>query len=411
MDVIYERCCGLDVHKKTVVACVVVPDEQKGSVSKEIRTFSSMTDDLLKLSDWLLENRVKQVALESTGVYWKPVWNLLEGNFELFLFNPQHIKTVPGRKSDVKDCEWIADLLRHGLLRASFVPDRAQRELRELTRYRTALIQERSAEVSRLQKTLEGANIKLGVVASDIMGRSGRDILEHLLMGQTDSKELAELARGRLRDKIVPLQRALAGCFAAHQRFLVAEQLAHIDSLDGSLERLSAEVAERMRPFLDELERLETIPGISRRTAELLIAEIGIDMSRFADAEHLASWAGMVPGNQESAGKRKGSRIRRGSPWLRSALVEAANGASHTKSGYLSAQFHRLAARRGHKKAIVALGHTILVIAYHILKEHETYQELGGNYFDERNKQRVKHRLIDRLEKLGYKVSLQPVAA
>lgn len=336
MDVVYTRCCGIDIHKKIAVACVIV-SRTKGPASKEIRTFGTMTDDLLALADWLAAEGVTHVAMESTGVYWKAPFNLLEGQFEVLLANAQHIKTVPGRKTDVKDAEWIADLLRHGLLRASFVPDRPQRELRELTRYRTALVRERASEANRLQKTLEGANIKLGDVATNVLGRSAREMLEGLVAGRADPGTLAQFARGRMREKIPQLERALAGHFAAHQRFMVAQQLAHIDYLDDAIQHVSAEVAQRLAPFEPILERLDGIPGVGRRTAEILLAEIGTDMSRFPSAGHLASWAGMCPGHHESAGKQHIGKTRKGNPWLRSALIEAAAAAGKTKDTYLAA--------------------------------------------------------------------------
>lgn len=410
MEVVYQRCCGLDVHKRTVVACLLTPGEG-GKSRKEIRTFATMTDELLKLSDWLSSAGCTHVAMESTGVYWKPIWNILEGVFELLLVNAQHIKTVPGRKTDVRDCEWIAELLQHGLLKGSFVPDREQRELRELTRYRTSLVRERSAEVNRLQKTLEGANIKLASVATDIMGKSGRQMLEALVAGSTGAEAIADLAKGRLREKIPQLERALVGRFGAHQRFMIAQQLAHIDFLDETIERLNAEIKERMRPFEEELSRLEDIPGVGRRTAEIIVAEIGVDMGRFPTDSHIASWAGMCPGNNESAGKHHSGKTRKGNPWLRVALVEAAQAAGRSKNTYLAAQYHRLAARRGKKKAAVAVGHSILVVAYHLIKYKTTFHDLGGRYFDERDRQAVQRRLVHRLEGLGYKVSLEPVAA
>ena len=411
MDVVYERCCGLDIHKRTVVACLVVPGPD-GRPRKEVRTFGTMTEDLLALGDWLAAAGCTHVAMESTGVLWKPIYNLLEGAFELLLANARHIKQVPGRKTDVRDCEWLADLLRHGLLPASFVPDRPHRELRELTRYRTALIRERTAEVNRLQKTLEGANIKLAAVASDVLGVSGRQMLEALVAGTTDAVALAHLARGRLREKLPELERALAGRFGAHQRFLVAAQLAHLDFLDTAIERVSAEIRERLRPCAAALELLDTIPGVGRRTAEVLVAELGPDLRRFPTARHLASWAGMCPGNHESAGKRKSGKTRKGSPWLRVALTEAAHAAARTKQAtYLTAQYRRLAARRGKQRAIVAVGHTILVIVYHLLTEGVPYRDLGGEYFDERDRQALARRLINRLHGLGYKISLEPSAA
>jgi transposase len=409
MDVLYERCCGLDIHKRTVVACLVMPGPD-GKPVKEVRSFGTMTDELLQLADWLLAAGCTHVAMESTGVYWKPIWNLLEAQFELLLVNARHVKAVPGRKTDAKDCEWLADLLRHGLLHGSFVPDRPQRELRELTRYRTSLVQERSAEVNRLQKTLEGANIKLGDVATDIMGLSSRQMLMALVAGETDAAAMAQLAHGRLRDKLPELERALSGRVGPHQRFLLAQQLAHIDFLDAAIAEVSAQITERLRPFEEELQRLVTIPGIGRRTAEVLLAEIGTEMHRFPTPAHLASWAGMCPGNDESAGKRRSGKTRKGSPWLRSTLIEAARAAGRSKHTYLSAQYHRLAARRGTKRAAVAVGHTILVIVYHLLSEDDVYCDLGDRYFDERDGQAVERRLVARLEGLGYTVSFQPAA-
>jgi transposase len=409
MEVIYQRCCGLDIHKKTVVACRLV--WRDGEPEKEIRTFGTMTRDLLELSDWLQRYEVRHVAMESTGVFWKPIWNLLEGNFELLLTNAQHIKRVPGRKTDVKDCEWIAQLLQHGLLQGSYVPDRGQRELRELTRYRTSLMRDRAREVNRLQKVLEGANIKLSAVASDIMGRSSRDILQALVQGTTDPETLAQLARGILRKKIPQLEQALLGSFSAHQSFLIAEQLAHLDYFDESIQRVSQEIDERMRSFAEELARLDEIPGISRRAAEVLIAELGVDMDRFPSYKHVAAWAGMCPGNYESGGKRRSGRVRKGNPWLRSVLIQAAQSVGRMKGNYLGAQFRRLASRRGNKKAAVAVGHSILVIAYHLLKKEVSYQELGSNYFDDHDRQAVERRSVRRLEALGYKVTLESLAS
>ena len=407
MNIVYERCAGLDVHKRSVTACASTPDA-KGQRHKERESFSTMTADVLRLRQWLKARNVTHVAMESTGVYWQPIYSLLEGHFELLLVNAQHIKAVPGRKSDVKDAEWLADLLQHGLLRPSFVPAPWQREVRELTRYRTSLIEERCRTVNRLQKILEGANIKLASVASDVMGVSARSMLEALLQGEADPSTLAELARGRMRSKRDLLAQALQGRFTAHHRFLIQEQLAHIDSVDETIAHLSQEIAERLRPFEAQLKRLETIPGIKRRLAEVILAEIGADMRRFPSARHLASWAGMCPGNHESAGKRLSGRTRKGSPWLRTALVEAAHAAIHTKDCYLSAQYHRLVVRRGGKKATIAVGHTLLVIVYHVLAEEKDYKELGGNYFDEWDRQAVQKRLVRRLEKLGYEVTLTP---
>jgi transposase len=411
MQVVYERCCGLDIHKRSVVACLIVPGSD-GQPTKQVKSFGTMTDDLLQLSDWLLHTRVTHVAMESTGVLWKPIYNLLEGSFELLLVNPAHIKAVPGRKTDVRDCEWIADLLRHGLLAGSFVPDQEQRELRELTRYRTQLIRERASEVNRMHKTLEGANIKLSSVATDIMGVSGRQMLSALMEGQTDTELMAQLAKGRMREKIPQLQAALKGRFGPHQRFMLAQQLAHIDFLDASIEELNREIEERMRPFQEEVDLLMTIRGVGLRTAEVLIAEIGVDMERFPTSKHLASWAGMCPGNHESAGKRKSGKTRKGNVWLRTALVEAAQAAGRCKGsrdGYLSAQYRRISRSGGPNKAAVAVGHSILVIGYEMLKHRTPYNDLGAGYFDERDRQTKERRLIHGLERLGYKVSLEPL--
>ena len=423
MEVLHPRCCGLDVHQKSVTACVLVSGPGERQPRQEVRTFPTMTGGLLALADWLASHAVTHVALESTGVYWKPVWNVLEGAFELLLVNAHHVKQVPGRKTDVKDAAWLAELLRHGLLRPSFVPPPAQRELRELTRLRTARVRARSAELNRLHKTLEAANIKLGAVATDLQGVSCREMLAALVAGETDPAALAELARGRLRAKLPALEEALAGRFGAHQRFLVAEHLVTLDELEAGIERLGAEIAARVSPAVDPTDegaegltddpvaRLDTIPGVGRRVAEAILAEIGTDLSRFPTAGHLASWAGLCPGQDESAGKRRSGKTRKGSPWLRTLLVEAAQAAARTKDTALSARYHRLAARRGHKKAIVALAHTLLVIVYHLLTEGTVYRELGGNYYDERDRRTVERRLVQRLERLGHHVTLSPAAA
>lgn len=403
MEVVYQRCCGLDIHKRTVVACLLTPGPD-GRPHKLTRTFGTLTDELLTLGDWLADAGCTHVAMESTGVYWKPIYNLLADRFQLILANAHHIKALPGRKTDVKDCEWIADLLRHGLVPASFVPDQDQRELRELTRYRTSLVQERAAEVNRLQKTLEGANIKLSSVASDVLGASGRAMLAALVSGETDAAKLAGLARGALQQKTADLQRALTGRVGAHQRFLLGEQLQHIDALAASIERVSTEIAERLRPFEQALEHLDTIPGVGRRTAEVLVAEIGLDMDRFPTAAHLASWAGMCPGNNESAGKRRSGRTRKANPWLRSALVEAAHAARHATRTDLAAQYGRLAARRGAKKAAVAVGHSILVSAYCILRRQQPYQDPRQRPAEADVAKRREQRLVERLRGLGYTI-------
>jgi len=405
VQVIFERCCGLDVHKRTITACRL---RWLGSEwQKEIRQFGTMTKDLLALLDWLVNEGCTQVAMESTGVYWKPVYNILEGQFELLVVNAQHLKAVPGRKTDVRDAEWIAELLAHGLLRGSFVPPPSVRELRELTRYRTSLVRDRARTVNRLQKVLEAANIKLASVVSDIDGVSARLMLEGLVAGQRDTEQLASLAKGRLKEKHAQLVEALSCRLQPHQSFLIAEHLAQIDYLEGAIERLSHQIEEKLRPFEQPIGWLDTIPGVNRRTAEVLWAETGGDMNRFASARHLASWAGMCPGNHESAGKRLSGRTRKGSPWLRHCLVEAAHGAAHTKNKYLSSQYHRLAARRGKKKALLAVGHSILVIAYHLLSRKQAYSDLGANYFDERDRQAVTRRCVNRLQKLGYQISLE----
>jgi transposase len=421
MDVVHSHCAALDVHLKTIAACRVVPGAH-GKATKEIRTFGTMTDDLLRLADWRTAEGITHVAMESTGVYWKPVYNVLEGSFELLLVNAQHIKNVAGRKSDVKDCEWLADLLRHGLVKASFVPDRDLRELREWTRYRTTRVRERVAEVNRVQKTLEGANIKLAIVASNVLGVSARQMLEALVDGETDAAVLAQLAKTRMRAKIPLLERALSGRFGKHQQFLVARQLAHIDDLDGLIEEISAEVVQRCatlsvevvvetgaarRPFEEAVKFLDTIPGVGLRIAETIVAEIGIAMDRFPSAKHLASWAGLVPGLRVSGGKRLSNKTHKGARWLRTALVEAAQAAARKKGTYLSAQYHRLAGRRGKKKALVAVAHTILGIAYYLIKHGVAYEELGAGYFDERDRDMVERRLVQRLEQMGNKVTIE----
>jgi transposase len=403
MGPVYERCCGLDVHKKTVVACV------RTLGHAETRTFGTMTRDVLALADWLTACGVTHVAMESTGVYWKPIYNILEGNFSLLVVNAQHLKAVPGRKTDVKDAEWLSQLLQHGLVRGSFIPDREQRDLRDLTRHRTSLVRDRARVVQRIQKVLEDTNLKLASVATDIVGLSARAMLERLLSGERDPAVLAGLAKGRLRQKRQDLETALEGVLRPHHRFLLAELLAQLDYLEEATGSASKKIEECTAPFQEEIDRLDTIPGINRTQAETLLAEVGADVSRFPTASHLASWAGLCPGNDESAGKHRSGKIRKGSPWLRTTLVEAAHGAARTRNTYLEAQYRRLAARRGKKKALVAIAHSLLVIVYHVLTNKEPYLDLGSNYFDQRDRLRVEKRLSRRLERLGYKVTLEPM--
>jgi transposase len=404
MQIINERCCGLDVHKKSITACIITPKR------KEIRTFGTMTGDLLELVDWLRQNGCTIVAMESTGVYWKPIYNLLElEGIEALVVNAQHIKAVPGRKTDVKDAEWIARLLKHGLLRGSHIPSREQRELRELIRYRRSLIEEKSREMNRIQKVLEGANIKLASVATNILGVSSRAMIEALIQGEEDPEQLASLARGSLKRKNEQLKQALHGLIGKHQKMILASQLRHIDFLDEQIEQLSQEIQERMRPFEEDLELLDTIPGVGRRIAEQLLAEIGTDMNRYPSAAHLCSWAGMAPGNHESAGKKKPTRTRRGNPSLRTTLVEAARAAARTKNSYLSSRYRRIAARKGANRACIAIGRTILSIAYYMLKRRQAYIELGADYFEQRKRNYVMRQSIRKLETLGFLVTLEAV--
>jgi transposase len=409
MDVVNSCCAGLDVHKKTVTATVIVVGSE-GELIQETRTFSTLTCELLGLSDWLSGKGVTHVAMESTGEYWKPVYNILEGAFELLLVNAQHVKAVPGRKTDVKDAEWLAQLLRHGLVRPSFVPPPCQRALRELVRTRITFVRERATLVNRVQKVLESANIKLGDVASDVMGVSGKAMLAALIEGKATPEEMADLSRGQLRDKQEELAKALEGRVQAHHRFILKELLCQIGNLDDTVERFDKEIEERCREFAKDVDNLDTIPGVNRATAEVILAEIGTDMSRFPSAHHLASWAGVAPGNNESAGKRQSGKTRKGNKVLRATLNQAAHAAARTKNTYLSAQYHRLAARRGRKKAIMAVAHSILVAAYHIIKDKEPYKDLGGNFFDKLNSVATAKRLVKRLRALGYAVFVAPPA-
>jgi transposase len=411
MDRLIERCAGLDVHKASVTATVRVVGEQ-GARQIQTRTFRTTTAGLVLLRDWLASFGVTVVGMESTGVYWKPVYYLLEDEFDCWLLNAQHLKNVPGRKTDVADSAWICQLVEHGLVRPSFVPPRPIRELRDLTRYRKALIQERTREAQRLHKVLEDAGVKLACVASNTLGVSGRAMLEALVGGTHDPQVLADLARGRLRAKLPALREALEGRFGAHHGLLVSEMLARIDQLDGAIDRLSGEVARVTAPLSPLLALLMTIPGVSRRTAEVIVAEIGPDMGRFRTAGHLASWAGICPGNNESAGRHGSGRTRKGSKWLRTVLVEAAQAAARTKGTYLASQYARIRGRRGPKKAAVAVAHSILVIAWHLLVRQEAYTDLGADYFVQRqSSQAYQRRLVHQLERMGHKVTLEPADA
>ena len=406
-QVMYQRCCGLDIGKREVVCCLLTPGGKQGQVVREFRKFGTTTFELYALRDWLAAAQCEHAAMESTGSYWKPIWNVLEGQVGLTLVNPSHMKAVPGRKTDVKDAEWIADLCRHGLLAPSYVPDRDQRELRELTRYRRSMIEERAREAQRLQKVLEGANIKLGSVASDVLGVSGRDMLMHLGNGVDDPEQLADLARGRLQEKRPELVEALTGFVQAHQRFLLGEQLDHIVYLDQKIARLDEEVGRRMEPVKQVLERLDTITGIAIRGAQDIIAEIGPDVSHFPSDAHLSSWGGLTPGQNESAGKRKPARTRPGNRHLRRAMVEAARAAARSKETFLHAQYARFRRHMKGNKALVALAHSMLVIIYHMLEDGVEYRDRGPHYYVDRDRAAVERAAVRNLQSLGYVVTLQ----
>lgn len=410
MQVVHERCCGLDVHKKTVTACVLLTDE-KGRVQKSVRTFCTLTADLLALGDWLESLGVTHLAMESTGVYWRPVFNILEEGREVTLVNAQHIKAVPGRKTDVRDSEWIADLLRHGLLRPSFIPPAPIRALRELTRYRKTLVRERSQEVNRLHKVLEGANIKLGMVVTDVLGVSARRMLDAMLGGERDPEVLADLARASLRGKLPALRLALEGRVDRHHLLLIERILAHIDFIEESVWRVQ-EVDRCLIPMGEAVELLQTIPGVGQVAAATIVAEIGTDMSRFPSSKHLASWAGVCPGNRESAGKRLSGKPTGGDPWLKAALGEVAWAVARNKApNYLTEQYKRIARRRGKYKAAVAVAHSVLVIAYHVLNTGQPYRELGADYFNRLDTERIERHHVNRLKALGYEVELTPKVA
>lgn len=408
MDVIYRCCAGLDVHKQTV-ECAVRRMEPDARVQVEIGQFGTMTDDLLEMVEWLKAQGVTHVAMESTGVFWKPIYNILEGHFTVLLVNARHVQQVPGRKTDVRDCQWLAQLLQHGLLKGSFIPPRWQRDLRDLTRERTQLADEQTRVANRIHKVLEDANIKLGSVATDILGVSGRDILERLIAGEQDTGKLAERARGKLRSKIPELRRALRGHLSEHHRFELRLQLDHLQRLEKLIERLNQRIAELCQPYRPQIEQLDQIPGIDQAGAESIVAEVGVDMEVFPTEGHLCSWAGICSGNNESAGKRRSGRIPKGNRWLRRTLVLAAQSASHAKDSFLASRFRRLAARRGKKRACVAVAHSILKIVYHLLKHGCPYRDLGGSYFDRLDPEHLTRYLVRRLERLGHKVTLEPV--
>jgi transposase len=402
-----ERCAALDVHKRSVSVCARIVTAE-GELQELVAEFSTMAADLLALRDWLRELGVTDVAMEATGVYWKPVYYALEDEFRLLLVNARHVKNVPGRKTDTNDAQWLCQLLECGLLRASFVPPKPIRALRDLTRYRKSLIRERAREANRLQKVLEDAGIKLASVATDVLGVSGRLMLEALLSGSRDPGVLADLAKGRLRSKLPELQRALAGNFQPHHALIVSQILAHLDYLDETIGTLTEEVDRRLAPFAHKATNLCTTPGVAARSSQVILAELGPDMSRFASDRHAASWAAICSGNDESAGKRRSGKTRKGNPYLREALIECASAAARTKDTYLRAQYEQIKRRRGHKKAIVAVAHSILIAAYHILKHDVPYKELGGDYLARRvDPERITKRLIAQLERLGHTVSLQ----
>jgi transposase len=406
MDVIVERPGALDVHKAQVTACVRVPDAQ-GARVQHLAEFKTTVRGLLALRDWLKAHRVTQVTMEATGCYWKPIWHVLEDDFELLLVNARHVKQVPGRKTDVKDAEWLCRLAEAGLLRSSFVPPKPIRTLRNLTRYRKAQIAERQREANRLHKILEDTGIKLDCVATDILGKSGRAMLDALCRGTTNPEVLADLAVGKLRKKLPALGEALEGRFSSEHALVVSAILAHIDFLDGQIDRLSDAIGEQIVPFEKAVELLCTIPGVKQRTAEVIIAEIGTDMSVFPTAGHLVSWAGLCPGHDESAGKRRSGRTRKGSKWLRIALLESALAATHSKDSYLAAQYRRLKARRGHGRASIAVCHSILAAAWHMLQTGEVYCDAGGDYFTRLDPERQTRRLVRQLEALGHHVNLE----
>lgn len=411
MDKVYQRCAGLDVHKRTVAACARWVDDG-GRIRQEVETFGTMTSDLVALSDWLTERRITVVAMESTGVYWKPIFNILEGQFDVMLVNAQHIKQVPGRKTDVADCQWIAQLLQHGLLRRSFVPNQPQRQLRDLTRQRAQLVSDKTRVVNRLQKVLEDANVKLASVATDPLGASGRDMIRALIEGCTDTATMADMARFRMRKKIPQLREALRGHVTDHHRFMLQSLMEQLEHLEQQITTFNERIDQVLDPFERRcVERLRTIDGIETRSAQNILAEIGTDMSRFPSAGHLASWAGLCPGNHESAGKRRKGTTTHGNRWLRTTLTQCAWAASRKKDRYLAAQYRRLARRRGRKRAAIAVAHSLLGIIYQVIHADEDYRDLGADHFDRLRPERLTRSLVRRLEQLGHNVILQSPAA
>lgn len=413
MQVVHERCAGLDVHKKTVVACRIYPDEgNRRKWRKEIVTFGTMTHELRRLKSWLAEVGVTHVAIESTGVYWKPVYNVLESTVDVMLVNARHVKYVPGRKTDVKDAQWLGELLQHGLLKASYIPERTQRDLRDLTRYRQQVTQERTREANRIHKILEDANIKLSSVATSVMGASGVAMMQAMIEGEEDATVLADLAKGVLRKKMEQLIKALDGFVTDHHRLLLKLHFRHLDLLQEQLDLLDEAIADTLTKLEanEAVGRLQTIPGVGYQVAVTIVAEFGLDMSRFPNSAHASSWAGLAPGRNESGGKTHSSRITKGNKYLKVALVQAAHGLGRTKGNYLNALYRRLSSRRGRKRAAIATARSVLVIAYHMLKNGTEYQDLGSDYFDKRDEQRTQKRLIKRLESMGLEVTITPVA-
>ena len=405
MEIIYTTCCGLDVHKRSVAPCVRRL-EAGGRLHQETRTFGAMTQDIMEMADWLAAEGVTHAAMESTGVFWKPIYNLLEDRFSLLLVNARHVKHVPGRKTDVQDCQWLAQLLQCGLLKASFIPERPQRQLRELTRHRSQLVAERARVANRIHKVLEDANIKLGAVATDILGASGRDMLRALIAGGKMPQEMAELARRQLRAKLPQLSLALEGQVTDHHRFMLKGLMDHLEYLEQQIEHFSRRIEEVSRPFGPALEAVASLPGFDQRSAQNVVAEIGAEMAQFPSEHHLSSWAGVCPGSNESGGKRKSGKTTKGNRWLRTALVQGAWAASRKKGSYFQAQYRRLAPRRGKKRAALAVAHSLLVVIFHMVKTGSSYKELGGDYFDKLNQKRLVPYFLKRLTDLGYQVSL-----